>query len=155
MSSSPSSPALLTLRSDDGATFSVEESAAAKFSVIKNMMDDGCAEGEIPVPNVSGKTLAAMMEWSKKHNAPAATAEELKAWDADFVDNMEDELLFDLLLAANFLGGAELLDLLATRVADMMKGKTPEEIRAMFGIENDFEPGEEEAIRKDNAWAFE
>ncbi|KIH57029.1 Skp1 family, tetramerization domain protein [Ancylostoma duodenale] len=35
------------------------------------------------------------------------------------------------------------------------KGKTPEEIRVMFNITNDFTPEEEENIRKENAWCEE
>jgi S-phase kinase-associated protein 1 len=40
-------------------------------------------------------------------------------------------------------------------VADMMKGKSVEEIRKMFNIKNDFTPEEEEEVRKENQWAFE
>ena len=35
----------------------------------------------------------------------------------------------------------------------MIKGKSPEEIRAIFGIINTFEPDEEEQIRRENEWA--
>jgi len=38
--------------------------------------------------------------------------------------------------------------------ADMIKGKTPDEIRKIFNIKNDFTPEEEEEIRRDNQWAF-
>jgi S-phase kinase-associated protein 1 len=37
----------------------------------------------------------------------------------------------------------------------MIKGKTPEEIRKIFNIENDFTPEEEEEVRRENQWAFE
>jgi S-phase kinase-associated protein 1 len=40
-------------------------------------------------------------------------------------------------------------------VADIIKGKTPEEIRAYFHIKNDFTPEEEEEVRRENQWAFE
>jgi len=37
----------------------------------------------------------------------------------------------------------------------MIKGKTPEEIKKVFGIDKDFTPEEEEAVRKENPWLGE
>lgn len=34
----------------------------------------------------------------------------------------------------------------------MIKGKTPDQIRLEFDIENDFSPEELEDVRRDNAW---
>merc|ERR1712014_259291 len=48
-----------------------------------------------------------------------------------------------------------LLDLTCKTVANMIKGKSPEEIRKLFNIKNDFTPEEEEQIRKENAWCEE
>ncbi|XP_056688263.1 SKP1-like protein 20 [Spinacia oleracea] len=63
--------------------------------------------------------------------------------------------LFDLILAANYLDIKSWLDLNYQTVADMIKGKTPEEIRKIFHIKNDFTEEEEAEIRKENQWAFE
>lgn len=60
-----------------------------------------------------------------------------------------------LFQAANYLNIKGLLDLTCQTVADMIKGKTPEEIRKTFNIKNDFTPEEEEEVRRENAWAFE
>lgn len=57
--------------------------------------------------------------------------------------------------AANYLNIKSLLDLTCLTVANMIKGKTPEEIRKTFNIENDFTPEEEEEVRRENQWAFE
>jgi hypothetical protein len=57
--------------------------------------------------------------------------------------------------AANYLHIKNLLDLTCQTVADMIKGKTPEEIRKTFNIKNDFTPEEEEEVRRENQWAFE
>ena len=57
--------------------------------------------------------------------------------------------------AANYLNIKELLNLTCQTVADMIKGKTPEQIRKTFNIKNDFTPEEEEEVRRENAWAFE
>ncbi|KAL5986058.1 SKP1-like protein 1A [Asimina triloba] len=59
------------------------------------------------------------------------------------------------LTAANYLNIKSLLDLTCQTVADMIKGKTPEEIRRTFNIKNDFTPEEEEEVRRENQWAFE
>ena len=40
-----------------------------------------------------------------------------------------------------------LLDVTCKTVANMIKGKTPEEIRKTFNIKNDFTPAEEEQVK--------
>ena len=51
-----------------------------------------------------------------------------------------------LLQAANYLDIKGLLDVTCKTVANMIKGKTPEEIRKTFNIKNDFTPAEEEQV---------
>ncbi|XP_076938007.1 SKP1-like protein 20 [Bidens hawaiensis] len=124
------------------------------------MIEDGCADTSIPLPNVTSKILSKVIEYCKKHvdtttGADDKVAEEdLKAFDADFV-NVDQNTLFELILAANYLNIKGLLDLTCQTVSDMIKGKTSEEIRKTFNIKNDFTPEEEEEVRRENAWAFE
>ena len=56
---------------------------------------------------------------------------------------------------ANFLDFKKMLDLACKAVAEMIKGKTPEEIRKHFNITNDFTPEEEEQVRRENEWCEE
>ncbi|GAB4847578.1 SKP1-like protein 1A [Ancistrocladus abbreviatus] len=149
----------ITLKSSDGETFEVEEDVAVESQTIKHMIEDDCADNVIPLPNVTSKILAKVIEYCKKHvetpkTEDRAAEEELKAWDADFV-KVDQATLFDLILAANYLNIKSLLDLTCQTVADMIKGKTPEEIRKTFNIKNDFTPEEEEEVRRENQWAFE
>ncbi|KAH7834544.1 hypothetical protein Vadar_017258 [Vaccinium darrowii] len=150
----------IVLKSSDGETFEVEESVAVESQTIKHMIEDNCADTSIPLPNVTSKILAKVIEYCKRHVESAAKSEDkavddaLKTFDTEFV-NVDQAVLFDLILAANYLNIKSLLDLTCQTVADMIKGKTPEEIRKTFNIKNDFTPEEEEEVRRENAWAFE
>lgn len=61
---------------------------------------------------------------------------------------------FVVVQAADFLDIKSLQDLLCREVADQMRGQSPEVIRNLFHIENDFTKEEEEQIRKEIGWAF-
>ena len=63
--------------------------------------------------------------------------------------------MFELILASNYLDIRSLLDVTCKTVANMIKGKTAEEIRKTFNIKNDFSPAEEEMVRKENTWCEE
>ncbi|CAI9777908.1 unnamed protein product [Fraxinus pennsylvanica] len=151
----------ITLKSSDEEVFEVEEVVAMQSQTIKYMIEDDCAGNTIPVPNVTGNILSMVIVYCKKH-AEAAAAEanddvaenDLKAFDSEFV-KVDKDILFELIMAANYLNIKSLLDLTCRTVADMIKGKTPEEIRKIFNIINDFTPEEEEKIRIENQWAFE
>lgn len=57
--------------------------------------------------------------------------------------------------AANYLKISSLLDLICHATVDLIKGKSPEEVRFMFHIKNDYTPEEEAEIETQNQWAFE
>jgi hypothetical protein len=54
--------------------------------------------------------------------------------DSEFVANLDHATLFGLVLAAESLRNQRLLDITCRTVTDMIHGKSPTQIRAMFGI---------------------
>jgi S-phase kinase-associated protein 1 len=64
----------------------------------------------------------------------------------------EEDFLFELMLAANFLDVPGLLDALAKVVAVRLEGKTAGQIRQEFGIEGDLTGDEVEAIQDEEEW---
>ena len=127
--------------------------------------DDADETQEIPLPNVKATVLSKVIEFCTHHHKnpmqeiekPLKSAnmhEVVAEWDANFVD-IEQELLFELILAANYMDIKSLLDLTCAKVASMIKGKTPEEIRKTFNIVNDFTPEEEAQVREENKWCEE
>ena len=114
-------------------------------------------DAAVPLPNVSAKILSKVIEFSKfqvqakKENESEA---KIKEFNNEFV-KVDQATLFEIILAANYLNMKNLLDLTCMTVSNMMKGKTPEEIRKTFNIKNDFTQEEEEEVRKENQWAFD
>ncbi|XP_059624691.1 SKP1-like protein 1A [Cornus florida] len=149
----------IVLRSSTDETFEVEEAVALESQTIKHMIEDDCADSIIPLANVSSNILSMIIEYCKKHvvtpKSEDKTSEDaLKTFDTNFV-KVDQATLFGLILAANYLNIKSLLDLTCQAVADMIKGKTPEEICQTFNIKNDFTSEEEEEVRRENAWASE
>jgi len=153
------------LQSSDEQEFEVEREIAEMSVTIKNMLEDiPETDTAIPLPNVTGKIMQKVIEYCKYHKEhPTPVSDDKKdekrtddiiPWDQEFC-KVDQATLFELILAANYLDIKPLLDLTCKTVANMIKGKTPEEIRKTFNIKNDFTPEEEEQVRRENAWCEE
>jgi len=155
------------LKSSDNVIIPVDQDVATRSILIKNMVEDMGEETfeteEIPIPNVNESVLRKVIEWCTHHrNDPAPTNEDdsdsrkkttdIEEWDQKFMQ-VDQEMLFEIILAANYLDIKALLDVGCKTVANMIKGKSPEEIRKTFNIQNDFTPEEEDQIRRENEWA--
>ena len=134
-----------------------------KCVTLRNLLDDATdTSARIPLPNVTPPTLALVVDYLQKRFAPAnttnASGETSDATDNNKVEDtycneMDDETLFALTMAANYLEQTSLLDSGCKKIAHEIKQcKTPEDIRKRFNIENDFTPEEEEEVRRENAW---
>jgi len=150
------------LRSNDDQEFTVDRDVIEISLTIKHLLDDiGETDAPIPMTNISGKTLEKIIEYCEHYkqfptpvNEDDRSLDDISPWDREFCA-VEQVVLFDLILAANYLDIKPLLDLTCKTVALMIKGKTAEEIRKTFHIRNDFTPEEEEQVRKENLWCEE
>jgi len=142
---------IVKVKSSDGQSFDVPAEAAKRSGTLMGVMEDlEIPTGEaILLPNVSGEYLAKVLEYLIRQDAPDA------GWNKTFVEEMDVPTLFEVILAANYMHIESLQDLTCQTVANMIKGKTPDEIRKLFLIQNDLTSQEEEEIRRENAWAFE
>jgi len=156
----------ILLQSSDGAEISVPRDVASRSVLIKNLIEDvgeGATAEAIPIPNVNEAVLKKVLEWCEQHklDPPASQDDDsdsrkkttdIEEWDQKFMQ-VDQEMLFEIILAANYLDIKALLDVGCKTVANMIKGKSPEEIRKTFNIQNDFTPEEEDQIRRENEWA--
>src|SRR4051794_34356691 len=84
---------LVELISSDNKTIEVDVAVAKESGTGKKIIEAKGIDKPIPLPHVSGDTLAKAMEYCKYHveirktsdDKPATPEEEIKAWDADFL----------------------------------------------------------------------
>lgn len=172
-------PAKIRIQSSDGEIFKVELEVAKKSKTIRTMLEDlgietTSEEEEIkeilPLPNVNAMILKKVIDWCEHHkNEPEPPEEEpdrrngeriqrqiydLEEWDAEFV-KVDKGIIFEIIIAANYLHIQGLIDMTCMTVAKMLKGKTPEQIREEFNIVNDFTPNpgfEDDPFFADSEW---
>lgn len=147
----------ITLSSNDGTLFTVNKTILQPSNTIKQMLED-IPESNENIPLIDNSCTAIVVhkiiEYLQKHH-DLGTDEEKEEYNKKFI-KMDDELLFNVILAANYLDIKDLLDLGCKTVAEYIKQcKSTEEIRTRFNIENDFTPEEEQKIREENAWCDE
>ena len=161
----------INLRSSDNVDFSMDVELAKISETIKTMLDDLGIDTEsdeasepIPLPNVNGAILKKVVEWCEHHKedhkefaeedeSTQPRLDDIPDWDVSFF-NIDQAEIFEIIMAAYHLDIKGLLNIGCKTVANMIKGKTPEEIRRTFNIKNDFTPEEEEQIRRENEWVM-
>ncbi|CAG8441597.1 3118_t:CDS:2 [Ambispora leptoticha] len=154
----------IKLTSSEGTEFVIDKDVGEKSILLKNMLEDvGENDMAIPLPNVTGPILTKVIEYCTHHRDDPVitqdddskkTSDDIDEWDSEFC-KVDQGTLFELILAANYLDIKPLLDLTCKTVANMIKGKSPEEIRKTFNITNDFTPEEEMQVKHENEWCEE
>jgi len=163
----------VTLVARDGATITVSERDLLHAS---NFLRSAFAETSnnriVHCVKLNGQQLEQLREFlqapGRERNADgllvpvhgAGSTDASRAFVANWLQGMENPAdhmaqIFQVILAANYLDIPDLIDAACLKIAHLIKGKTPQQIRDMFNIANDFTPEEEEEVKRQNAWAFE
>jgi len=154
---------------EEGTEVEIPFKIAQMSKLIHGVIDDREEDEEdeaVPIPNVKKETLDKVVEFCEKHledplpeiEKPLRTnklSDVVPEFYGTFIESLEVEKLYELILAANYLDIKDLLELACAQTAALMRGKTIPEIRELFNIENDFTPEEEAQIREENRWAEE
>ncbi|KAJ1362089.1 Skp1- protein [Parelaphostrongylus tenuis] len=164
MSTNSTNAAVIKLVTNDGQNFDVPIDVIRLSNTINTMLQSLGIVSEsndpIPISKVSGPIMKKVLQWCTYHKDDLSIddldscenrTDDIPSWDMEFL-KVDQATLFDLINAANYLDIKGLLCVSCKTVANMIRGKTPEEIRRIFNIRNDFTPEEEEEIRKEDAW---
>lgn len=155
---------IVNFETSDGIYLQTPFNVAIRSTLVRMLLEDCVEDSEhetvdVPLPKVNAATLRKMLEYfdhykdtpipADEHtvkNSPRRTSNDINDWDRSFID-IEQSLLFELITAANYMDCKPLLDLGCKTIANLLTGKSTDEIRTIFSITNDFTSEEEEAAR--------
>ena len=134
----------IKLCSSEGVERTVNADVAKLSITINNLLED-ITEGEcsIPLPSIDTATLDKLIEYLKYHyihpeehtKYEGKGLDEIGEWDLTYTSDMDNALLFKVILASNYLDMQSLLHLTCKTVAKMIKGKKASEIKEILKIE--------------------
>ena len=169
----------LNITTADGGNFKVDWDVSRQSQTIRTMLDDlgieeeGDGEDTIPLANeeITGPVFKKALVWMEKNRGkPDAKDDEeedelkpkefvnwnqLDAWQKEYIDIPVSDM-FPLLITGNFLEIKGLVKLMVKAVALQIQGKSVEDIRKTFDIEDPkWTPEELQKLKEENAWAYE
>ena len=128
------------------------ESIINNSGTLKNMYEDTCLEENniFPILTITKDTFIRILEYCfYKSIIQDEEQFKQKLIEIKYL-SLQDEDIFKLILASNFLFIQSLLDLTCSKIAEYISEcDTSEEIRKRFNIKNDFTPEEEEEIKRE------
>ncbi|CAL5199506.1 unnamed protein product [Lathyrus oleraceus] len=152
----------VNLMSSDGAVFETDDSVALmskRFENITKTISVGDYLDVIYVQKVNSKMLTIIVEYCKKHGnyyELNGSYNERMEGDAKFVE-VDPKTLLDLTTCACYMKIESLEKLTSSKVDELIKGKTPEEIAQIFGDDSNsklFEKLHEENVQRVKALEF-
>ena len=147
---------------DENVRIRIPRTVLPGIKTIQDMLDDiSVSDNEpssIPVPRVlDQKSLDLVLEYMN-YDAENPISEELKTgqkvqfskWETEFFSRLESlteqPYLFQLISITNYLNYNRLFHTSCYKVASMIEGKTPDQIRETFGLPDDLTEEEKEKL---------
>jgi len=142
----------LTLVSCDdvnGQKFTIDRQSAMMCNLVKSIIEGDADAKTIEIKKVSTKILQFITEYLLHHKGkvPAEIAKPIRSvkmekivedeWDAKFINSKSKRDIFQIILGANYMDIKSLLHLGCAKIATMIKGKSPEEIKKILSEEDD------------------
>jgi len=142
---------LVLVSSDDvnGEKFTIDRESAMMCNLVKSIIEGDSEAKMIEIKKVSTGILKLIVEYLKHHHgkSPAEIAKPIRSvkmekivedeWDAKFINAQTKRNIFQIILGANYMDIKSLLHLGCAKIATMIKGKSPEEIKKILSEEED------------------
>ena len=156
---------LINLRSNDDVVIPIPIEHVNSSSFMNEMIMEDSNLTEIPL-DVPGRQLLLLVKFMNDHAVDPmpkisnpidsdVMSEMVGPKYAAYVDDMNSEQLFDIVLNANYLGIGPFIDLCCAKIATNIKGKSVEQISEYIGLEKPPTDAEIDQTLKDNPWIRE
>lgn len=143
----------ITIISSDGENITIDEKSAKRSNLLNGVLQDFKGDLEIPTPSVRAEVLKKVVEYLThyKESEPREIPKPLPStnlldvtdeWDVTFINSIDLDFTYEIVNAASYMEIDSLLYLACAKLAALMTGRTVEEIRETFNIENDLSPEE-------------
>ncbi|MES1917190.1 MAG: hypothetical protein MHM6MM_008944 [Cercozoa sp. M6MM] len=136
------------LMSSDGQEFELSAQDCKLSKLISNMAEADASATEYNLDEVDGATLGHVVRYLQHHGGkePAEIKKPVRSlkmakivedeFDAKFIDDFEVKDIFSVILAANYMDIQSLLNLGCAKIATMIKGKKPEDMKKVLSGES-------------------
>jgi len=133
----------------DGHKFKIDRESAMMCNLVKSIIEGDSEAKLIEIKKVSSDILELIVEYLLHHRGkvPAEIAKPIRSvkmekivedeWDAKFINSQSKRTIFQIILGANYMDIKSLLHLGCAKIATMIKGKSPEEIKKILSEEED------------------
>jgi S-phase kinase-associated protein 1 len=105
----------------DHKTIRIPKEIYEKSEILKYIFEEFGTDKPFPIPNVDSHIMNLIMYYTLN----------------DVKINESRQVLFDMAMAADYLHMQEFLDDVCQEIADMLRGKSPKEIRSILNISDD------------------
>ena len=145
----------IILISSESNPVEIKAKAAKRSNLIKEFIKD-FPENNIPLNSINYKTLLKIKEYLEhyENSEPKEIRQPLPkkdfknivdSWDYNFID-LQNETIFEIMLAANFMDIRPLLNLTCAKIASEITGKNELQIKDLFKMGKDRDMNENEII---------
>merc|ERR1711964_326629 len=140
---------LISCDEENPAKFSISKQAASMCNLVKAIIEGDKTATEVEIKKVKGPILKLVVDYLKHHDGkvPAEIKKPIQsikmekvvedAWDAEFINKQSKKVIFQIILGANYMDIKSLLHLGCAKIATLIKGKSPEEIKKILGDDED------------------
>jgi len=142
---------LVSCDENNAQEFPISREDAMMCNLVKSILEGDQEVSRIEIKKVQADILEMVVRYLAHHKGkvPAEIAKPIRSvkmekivedeWDAKFINALPKKTIFQVILAANYMDIKSLLHLGCAKIATLIKGKSPEEIKKILSEEDEVE----------------